>query len=91
MLACWGEVLAWWAGDIKSGAWLTAHQAMATALCCVKYCVACIHGMEELHNGVLFVGCSLQQINQVQEHMGLAKTFRIRLGFEEPLASSTAA
>ena len=44
----------------------------------------------ELRNAVLAVGCPLQQIEQVQEHMGLAKTFRIGLGLEEPLASSIA-
>jgi len=36
------------------------------------------------------MACSFQQVEQVHEHMGLAKTFRIGLGLEEPLASRVA-
>ena len=35
-------------------------------------------------------GCSLQQVEQVHEHMGLAKTIRIVLGLEELLAPRVA-
>ena len=38
----------------------------------------------------MVMACSVQQVEQVLEIMGLAKTFTIGLGLEEPLATRVA-
>ena len=65
---------------------------MTTAGSLLGHCYACHHILgqllrSELRNCILLVACSLQHVKQVQEHMGLAETFRIGLSLEEPLAS----